>query len=61
MRQMLLLLNKRGYKQVSLSVRKSNYALKMYLAVGFVIIEESEEECIVVCKTEGICNGKDRV
>lgn len=49
MRQMLLLLRKKGYEKVSLSVQKANYAVNMYNAVGFRVLEEREEEYIMVC------------
>lgn len=48
MKEMLALLKTHGYKQVSLSVQKANYAAKMYLKVGFEIIRENEEEYIMV-------------
>ena len=32
-----------GYKQVSLSVQKMNYAVHMYLKVGFEIVDENDE------------------
>ena len=44
MRQMLLLLREKGYEKVSLSVQKANYAVKMYKAVGFRVLEDREEE-----------------
>ena len=37
-----------GYKQASLSVQKANYAAKMYLKLGFEIVNENEEEYIMV-------------
>lgn len=49
MRQMLLLLREKGYEKVSLSVQKANYAVKMYKAVGFSVLEDREEEYIMVC------------
>lgn len=49
MREILALLKAHGYKQVSLSVQKANYAAKLYLKVGFEIIREQEEEYIMVC------------
>ena len=49
MRQMLLLLREKGYEKVSLSVQKANYAVKMYKAVGFRVLEDREEEYIMVC------------
>lgn len=48
MKKMLALLKAHGYKQVSLSVQKANYAAKMYLKVGFEIIRENAEEYIMV-------------
>ena len=39
-----------GYKQVSLSVQKMNYAVHMYLKVGFEIVDENDEEYIMICK-----------
>lgn len=46
--QMLGYLKKEGYLKVSLSVQKDNYAVKMYLSVGFTIIDENEEEYIMI-------------
>ncbi|MBQ3515552.1 MAG: GNAT family N-acetyltransferase [Lachnospiraceae bacterium] len=50
MRKMLHELGERGYKKTSLSVQKSNYAVKLYQNVGFETIAENEEEYIMVCK-----------
>ena len=49
LRQMLGLLRQEGYKKVSLSVQKENYACKMYLNNGVVILKETPEEYIMVC------------
>ncbi len=49
MKTMLKLLKDKGYKKTSLSVQKSNYAVKMYKNVGFKIIDENKEEYIMVC------------
>ncbi len=49
MKQMLSILKKCGYKQASLAVQKANYAVKMYLNVGFEIIDENTEEYIMLC------------
>ena len=46
MKEILALLKSHGYSQVSLSVQKANYAVKLYLKVGFTIIRENEEEYI---------------
>lgn len=48
MREMLGILKNTGYKQVSLSVQKANYAAKMYRKLGFETIKEKEEEYIMV-------------
>lgn len=48
MKQMLSELKKRGYHKTSLAVQKANYAVKMYQNVGFIIIDENEEEFIMV-------------
>lgn len=49
MTDILELLRENGYRKVSLSVQKENYAYKLYLKVGFTIVEEKEEEYIMVC------------
>lgn len=50
MKRMLCELKKRGYEKTSLSVQKANYAVQMYLNVGFDIIDENEEEYIMLCR-----------
>lgn len=47
---MLQFLKEKGYKQVSLSVQKENYAVGMYWKAGFEVIDENDEEYIMVCK-----------
>lgn len=48
MKEMLNLLENKGYHHVSLSVQKANYAVRMYLKLGFEIIKEAGEEFIMV-------------
>lgn len=48
MKKMLTHLKEKGYKRTSLAVQKANYALNMYLKLGFVIVDESEEEYILI-------------
>lgn len=48
MRQMFALLKKNGYQRVSLSVRKDNYAVKMYQSLGFEVIVDNSEEYIML-------------
>lgn len=48
MKKILALLKTHGYKRVSLSVQKANYAARLYLKVGFEIVQENEEEYIMV-------------
>lgn len=50
MKTMLEYLKRTGYKQCSLAVQKENYAVKMYLNVGFEIANENEQEYIMICK-----------
>ena len=47
---MLCTLKGKGYKRVSLSVQKENYAVRMYQHAGFNILDENEEEYIMVCE-----------
>lgn len=49
-KQILKKLKEQGYKQVSLSVQKKNYAFNMYKNVGFEIIRENKEDYIMVCR-----------
>ena len=44
MKQILLTLKEREYKQVSLSVQKINYAVSMYKKVGFEVVRENEDD-----------------
>ncbi len=50
MTTMLDELKSRGYTRTSLAVWKANYAVRMYKNVGFVIVDENDEEYIMVCK-----------
>ena len=52
MKAMLKLLKNKGYKQASLSVQKANYAVDMYRKLGFVVVDENEEEYIMVCQLQ---------
>ena len=49
MQEMLRKLADLGYAQVSLSVQKANYAMRMYRKLGFVVVREDAEEAIMVC------------
>ena len=49
LKSILQLLRKDGYKQVSLSVQKANYAVRMYRKAGFEVLKETPEEYIMVC------------
>ena len=48
MKEILALLKAHGYKRVSLSVQKANYAVNLYQKVGFEVVKENEEEYIMV-------------
>ena len=50
MRRILKELKEKGYKQVSLSVQKENYAVNLYKKAGFEVICDKEEEYIMLCK-----------
>lgn len=50
LRKMLLLLRRDGYRQVSLSVQKANYAFRMYQKAGFEVLKETEEEYLMLCE-----------
>jgi len=47
LRRIILLLRQSGYKRVSLSVQKANYAARMYLNAGFKVVNENPEEYIM--------------
>lgn len=49
MKEMLALLKEKGYQQASLAVQKANYAVRMYVKVGFKTVDENDEEYIMVC------------
>ena len=49
LKQMISLLKNEGYKSVSLSVQKANYAMKMYQKAGFKVISDDAEEVIMQC------------
>lgn len=48
--QMMELLRQQGYAQVSLSVQKENYALRMYQKAGFEIVEDRGEELLMLAQ-----------
>lgn len=48
MLEMLSLLKTHGYKRVSLSVQKANYAAEIYRKIGFQIIKENDDEWIML-------------
>lgn len=50
MKEMLQFLKDKGYRKISLSVQKANYAVDMYQKVGFEVVKENEEEYIMVCQ-----------
>ena len=49
LRQMLELLKADGYKSVSLSVQKANYAMRMYQKAGFRILSDDAEVALMQC------------
>ncbi len=45
-------LQKNGYKQTSLNVKKENYAVKLYKKVGFEIVSEDNEDYLMLLKLD---------
>ncbi|MCR5707263.1 MAG: GNAT family N-acetyltransferase [Ruminococcus sp.] len=50
MRALLGELKSVGFGQVSLSVQKANRAVRLYRKIGFVTIDENDEEYIMLCR-----------
>ncbi len=50
MEAILRALKEQGYEQVSLSVQKANFAVDLYLSVGFTVIQEKDDEYIMLCR-----------
>ena len=50
----LQFLKDKGYKKTSLSVQKANYEVNMYRKIGFKVVSENEEGCIMVCELQQI-------
>ena len=48
MKEMLSLLKTHGYKRVSLSVQKANYAAEMYQKLGFAMVKENGDEWVML-------------
>ena len=48
MKKKLDLLRAKGFKRASLSVQKANYAFGMYRKVGFKIVKDHGEECVML-------------
>lgn len=49
LQELITLLNEKGYRRLSLSVQKANYAVHMYERAGFRTIQENADEYIMVC------------
>jgi ribosomal protein S18 acetylase RimI-like enzyme len=50
MKQMIDFLQEKGYHQTSLSVQKANYAVSLYIKLGYEIVDENDEDYIMVLK-----------
>ena len=50
MTAMLDLLKAKGYPSVSLSVSKDNPAVRFYQRLGFVMVEEREDDYLMLCR-----------
>lgn len=53
MQEMIELLKRKGYKKVSLSVNKDNYAYRMYQKLGFQVIREQDDDYLMVLELQG--------
>ena len=49
MQEMLQCLGAKGFRQVSLSVSKDNYAVRMYRRLGFHILHERTDDFLMIC------------
>jgi ribosomal protein S18 acetylase RimI-like enzyme len=49
MKSILKNLKEHGYSKVSLSVSKNNYAFRLYKDLGFMVIEEREDDYLMIC------------
>lgn len=52
--EMLDWLRTEGFKRASLAVQKANYAVKLYVSVGFTVVDETDEEYIMACDLQKI-------
>lgn len=52
MRKMLEHLRSKGYAKTSLAVQKDNFAVNLYLQVGFQISDENDQEYIMICNLD---------
>ena len=50
LKKMLITLQANGYENVSLSVQKENYAVKLYQKFGFHVFHETEEEYVMLVR-----------
>ena len=48
--KLLTTLRTNGYERVSLSVQKSNYAVKLYQKMGFRVFQETPEEYVMFAR-----------
>lgn len=48
LQELITTLKEKGYRRLSLSVQKTNYAVRMYEGAGFKSVKETEEEYIMV-------------
>ena len=53
MNDMIALMKRKGFSQVSLSITKGNPAITLYLRLGFNIIDKNAEDYIMLLNLEG--------
>ena len=49
-KQMIELMKEEDYAQVSLSITKGNYAIRLYERLSFVVVDENEEDYIMLLR-----------
>ena len=52
LRSLFGLLSAQGFGHVSLSVQKTNPAVRLYRRLGFYTVRETEEEYIMLCRLQ---------
>lgn len=54
LKEMMSLAQASGYKNLSLSVAKDNYAVKLYMKAGFKLLREDEDDYLMIALLDGL-------